>query len=107
MSEFTTIANEGVPVVEHDPSPHPEDDASPGQPDAGLETTVTALLRGGPAAGKQIRVPRVAGTFPLFIGVDGGNYVRDKGTHDHAVYNWWPKDASHPAGDPTARSDAR
>jgi hypothetical protein len=52
-------------------------------------------------------VPRIAGTFPIFLGVDGGNYVRDKGAGDHAVYNWWPAGASAPAGDPTARADAR
>ena len=69
--------------------------------------TVQALLRGGPAAGKQVEVPRIADTYPLFIGVDGGNYVRDKGATERPVYNWWPSGASSPAGDPTARADAR
>lgn len=100
MSEFTTIANEGVPVVEYAPASHPG-------AGAGAGITAVAVLRGGPAAGEQIQVPRIAGTFPLFLGVNGGNYVRDKGAHEQPVYNWWPKDASHPAGDPTARTDSR
>jgi hypothetical protein len=71
------------------------------------EETAWALLRGGPAGGREIEVPRIAETFPMFIGVDGGNYVRDKGAHDRPVYNWWPAGASSPAGDPKARTHRR
>ena len=92
MSEFSTSANEDGPTA-----------TSTTGPDAGD----LATLRGGPAAGKQVRVPRIAGSFPLFIGVDGGNYVRDMGSSETAVYNWWPAGASAPAGDPTARTDTR
>lgn len=91
MSEFAAVVNESVSVTQRND----------------LENTAQALLRGGPAAGREIEVPRIAGTFPMFIGVDGGNYVRDKGTHDRPVYNWWPAGASSPAGDPTARTDRR
>jgi hypothetical protein len=100
VSEFTTV--EGSPTVEANPE-------GANTPAKGITTgnTATALLRGGPAAGKKVSVPRIAGTFPMFLGVDGGNYVRDKGACDHAVYNWWPAGASAPAGDPAARADAR
>jgi hypothetical protein len=114
VSEFTTVTNDGVPTV-HGSA------ASAGRPldehAEGAEVSIThsdthhvevmALLRGGPAAGKQIQVPRIAGTFPLFLGINGGNYVRDKGSRDRAVYNWWPAGASSPAGDPNARSGTR
>lgn len=106
MSEFTTVASDGLPTIGSDGSL----DAPSVTPDGGradVRDLVTAVLRGGPAAGKQVAVPRIADTFPLFIGVDGGNYVRDKGTNDHPVYNWWPAGAIAPAGDPTARTDSR
>ncbi|HET9655544.1 MAG TPA: hypothetical protein VFP72_09335 [Kineosporiaceae bacterium] len=78
----------------------------PPAPDAG-QVRVTAMLRGGPAAGRQVQVPRIADSFPMFIGVAGANYVRDKGAGETAVYNWWPAGASSPAGDPSARTDQR
>lgn len=91
MNEFAAVANEGVSITQSDDS----------------DDTALALLRGGPAGGREIEVPRIAGTFPMFIGVNGGNYVRDKGAHGRPLYNWWPAGASSPAGDPTARSNIR
>lgn len=122
MSEFSAVANDdgqagarangaygadgadGTPEADGTPDVDGVDRQPDPDPDRG---PVPAVLRGGPAAGKQVLVPRIAGTFPLFIGVDGGNYVRDKGTHDRPVYNWWPAGASSPAGEPGARSDSR
>lgn len=110
MSEFTNAARENAPTVETG-APTAETDTPVEQvtesAEQMTETMVSAVLRGGPAAGKPVLVPRIADTFPLFIGVDGGNYVRDRGSGDTAVYNWWPAGASGPTGDPTARSDAR
>jgi hypothetical protein len=82
-------------------------DGSPVVAPGATDLTVTAQLRGGPAAGRRVEVPRVAGSYPMFLGVDGANYVRDKGAGDVPVYNWWPAGASGPAGDPSARSDNR
>jgi hypothetical protein len=106
VSESSTVAGDDLPTI----GAGGRRQGLSVTPDDGGQRTrefVTAVLRGGPAAGKQVEVPRIAGTFPLFIGVDGGNYVRDKGTSDHPVYNWWPAGASAPAGDPNARTDSR
>jgi hypothetical protein len=112
VSEFTTV--EGGPRAETRPegASTPAKSIDTGNTMTTGNTTIsgnttTAILRGGPASGKKVSVPRIAGTFPVFLGVDGGNYVRDKGAGDHAVYNWWPAGASAPAGDPTARANAR
>ena len=103
MSEFTPVSRNDGPTAEASP-PDPETSTPAEQV---TESTVMAVLRGGPAAGRQVLVPRIADTFPIFIGVDGGNYVRDRGTGDTAVYNWWPAGANAPAGDPAARSETR
>jgi hypothetical protein len=120
VSEFSTVASEdGATIGANDPPTVHDDATVHDEATAHDEATVhdeaedpdkspmVAVLRGGPAAGKQILIARVAGSFPLFIGVDGGNYVRDKGAHDRPVYNWWPAGASAPAGDPRARADSR
>jgi hypothetical protein len=111
VSDFTNTARENAPTVEADtPTAETGTTAEPATESVAeqmTETMVSAVLRGGPAAGKPVLVPRIADSFPMFIGVDGGNYVRDRGAGDTAVYNWWPAGASGPTGDPTARGDAR
>lgn len=110
MNDSTAVAGDGAPTVEGAAGEQPGVAVSPeagGSTPEASGTTVAALLRGGPAAGRKVEVPRIAGTYPMFIGVDGANYVRDKGAAETPVYNWWPAGASAPAGDPGARIDRR
>jgi len=57
---------------------------------------VPAVIIGGPAAGSEREVPIIAGTWPRFLGLDGGNYIRDGTETEQAVYRWWPIGATEP-----------
>jgi hypothetical protein len=57
---------------------------------------VLALAIGGLAAGRRFPVDLIAGRWPLFLGLDGGNYVRDGRDTEHAVYLHWPDGAEAP-----------
>lgn len=59
--------------------------------------TVEAVAIGGPAAGRRFPVPLTAGTWPRFLGLDGGSYVRDGcALADEPTYLYWPAGASAP-----------
>lgn len=63
-----------------------------------------AVLVDGPAGGREVEVPVIAGCPPIYIGVCGGNYVRQpplsaRSQDETPTYVWWPSGASETAGD--------
>ena len=57
----------------------------------------TAVLIGGPAAGRHA-VPIIAGHWPRYLGVGGANYLRDHSADGvRPVYRCWPAGADRPA----------
>jgi hypothetical protein len=63
------------------------------------QRTALALIIGGPAAGGRVAVEVVAGHLPLYLGLNGGNYVLDRSALSEdlpAAYLHWPLDAPEP-----------
>jgi hypothetical protein len=57
-----------------------------------------AMAIGGPVAGRRFWVEYVAGHLPLFLGLEGANYVLDRSNLDHGEpgYLHWPAGADAP-----------
>jgi hypothetical protein len=73
---------------------------------AGGEVTVqdrqAVTTIGGPAAGGRFAVEVVAGHLPLFLGLEGANYVLDRSALSGEVvtYLHWPVGAAEPERPP-------
>ncbi|HET9657150.1 MAG TPA: hypothetical protein VFP72_17490 [Kineosporiaceae bacterium] len=56
-----------------------------------------ALLFGGDGHGRMVLVDLVAGRYyPIFLGIEGSNYVLDRSWDADPGYAWWPPGADEP-----------